>query len=68
MEPVQSAADYERFKALMRHKNEQLHNEALEMLRQRHGNPNHLSAEDEVLQDEKSADAFSEEDINEAIR
>ena len=68
MEPVQSAADYERFKSLMRNKNEQLHNEALEMLRQKHGNPHHLSAEDEGNQETQHSDVFSDEDINEAIR
>lgn len=68
MEPVQSAADYERFKALMLNKNEQLHNEALEMLRQKYGNPHHLSAEDEGHPEAQHSEVFSDEDINEAIR
>lgn len=62
LEPVQSAGDYERFKVLMRSKNEQLHNEALDMLRQKRNHPNDSSI------DRSSNDEFSEEDINEAIR
>lgn len=65
LEPVQSAGDYDRFKRLMRTKNEQLHNEALETLRRRR-----------QLSTQESGDApegpppkdFSEEEINEAIR
>lgn len=53
---MQSAGDFERFKLLMRTKNEQLHNEALEMLRERRQNV------------KASSEEFSEEDINEAIR
>ncbi|KZS02995.1 Cilia- and flagella-associated protein 36 [Daphnia magna] len=64
LEPVQSAGDYDRFKALMRSKNEQLHNEALEMLRRKRDHPGHPSIESR----DASNDEFSEEDINEAIR
>lgn len=64
LEPVQSAGDYDRFKLLMRSKNEQLHNEALDMLRQKRDQPGHLNMDDQNA----SIDEFSEEDINEAIR
>lgn len=50
----------------MKTKNEQLHNEAVEMLRRKHGDPNHLAEGGEP--DEFSNFSFSEEDINEAIR
>lgn len=63
LEPVQSAGDYDRFKVLMRSKNEQLHNEALDMLRQKRNHPEDLS-----IDNQSSNDEFSEEDINEAIR
>jgi hypothetical protein len=63
LEPVQSAGDYDRFKVLMRSKNEQLHNEALDMLRQKRNHP-----EDPSIDNQSSNDEFSEEDINEAIR
>ena len=51
----------------MKTKNEQLHNEAVELLRRKHGDPNHL-AEGGAEPDEFSNFSFSEEDINEAIR
>jgi len=47
----------------MRSKNEQLHNEAVEMLRQKRNHPDDPSVENRSYVDE-----FSEEDINEAIR
>jgi hypothetical protein len=47
----------------MRSKNEQLHNEALDMLRQKRNHPDDPSADNQ-----SSNDDFSEEDINEAIR
>jgi hypothetical protein len=61
---VQSAGDYDRFKVLMRSKNEQLHNEAVEMLRQKRNHPDDGPA----IENRSSVDEFSEEDINEAIR
>lgn len=61
---MQSAGDYNRFKLLMRTKNEQLHNEALEMLRQKRDNPDGSSNANRS----ESNEEFSEEDINEAIR
>ncbi|KAI9560801.1 hypothetical protein GHT06_011753 [Daphnia sinensis] len=64
LEPVQSAGDYDRFKVLMRAKNEQLHNEAVEMLRRKRDHPGHPSIDSRNA----SNDEFSEEDINEAIR
>ncbi|XP_057371930.2 cilia- and flagella-associated protein 36-like [Daphnia carinata] len=64
LEPVQSAGDYDRFKVLMRAKNEQLHNEAVEMLRRKRDHPGHPSIDSQNA----SNDEFSEEDINEAIR
>ncbi len=60
---MQSAGDYDRFKVLMRSKNEQLHNEAVEMLRQKR---NH--SDGHAIENRSSVDEFSEEDINEAIR
>lgn len=48
----------------MRTKNEQLHNEALEMLRQKRSNPEGTSNDNS----NGSSEEFSEEDINEAIR
>lgn len=62
---MQSAGDYDRFKVLMRSKNEQLHNEAVEMLRQKR---NHPADGPPAIENRSSVDEFSEEDINEAIR
>lgn len=60
---MQAAGDYERFKMLMKIKNEQLHNEALEMLQKRRKERGETDVSAPT-----SMDDFSEEEIREAIR
>ncbi len=64
MEPVRAAGDYEVFTQLMKIKNEQLHYQALELLRRHKKN---LDNGEDGSQDPIN-DEFSEDDINEAIR
>ena len=66
---MQAAGNYDRFKELMMLKNEQLHNEAVEMLRRKRGEDPTAPSLAAGGEDEDGEDVvFSQEDINEAIR